>query len=94
MAAAGMARAAEILQERYTLVVTNVPFLSLQRQSGKPVLLGFAECPSRRSAKGDIATVFISRIFGWLGEGGTQAVVTPQNWLFLKRHIASCGRGC
>ena len=27
--------------------------------------------------------MFVSRIFGWLGEGGTQAVVTPQNWLFL-----------
>ena len=34
-------------------------------------------------AKGDIATVFVSRIFGWLGRGGTQAVVSPQNWLFL-----------
>ena len=28
----------------------------------------------------------MSRIFGWLGEGGTQAVVTPQNWLFLKTY--------
>ena len=37
-------------------------------------------------AKGDLATVFVSRIFGWLGEGGTQAVVSPQNWLFLKTY--------
>ena len=34
-------------------------------------------------AKGDIATVFASRIFRWLGDHGTQALVTPQNWLFL-----------
>ena len=83
VAAAGMARAAEILQGRYTLVVTNVPFLARGKQGSG--LRGFAE--SRHGdAKGDIATVFVSRIFGWLGEGGTQAVVTPQNWLFLKSY--------
>lgn len=27
--------------------------------------------------------MFVSRILGWLGEGGAQAVVVPQNWLFL-----------
>ena len=80
VAAAGMARAAEILQGRYTLVVTNVPFLARGKQGGG--LRSFAET-HHGDAKGDIATVFVSRIFGWLGKGGTQAVVTPQNWLFL-----------
>ena len=83
VAAAGMARAAEILQGRYTLVVTNVPFLARGKQGGG--LRSFAET-RHGDAKGDIATVFVSRIFGWLGEGGTQAVVTPQNWLFLKTY--------
>ena len=83
VAAAGMARAAEILQGRYTLVVTNVPFLSLQRQSSS---LSSWSSVHHGSAKGDIATVLVSRIFGWLGEGGTQAVVTPQNWLFLRTY--------
>ena len=83
VAAAGMARAAEILQGRYTLVVTNVPFLARGKQGGG--LRRFAET-HHGDAKGDIATVFVSRIFGWLGEGGTQAVVTPQNWLFLKTY--------
>ena len=80
VAAAGMARAAEIMQGRYTLVVTNVPFLARGKQGRG--LRSFAET-HHGDAKGDIATVFVSRIFGWLAEGGTLAVVTPQNWLFL-----------
>ena len=80
VAAAGMARAAEILTGRYTLVVTNVPFLARGKQG--PRLRKFAET-HHGEAKGDIATVFASRIFRWLGDHGTQALVTPQNWLFL-----------
>ena len=80
VAAAGMARAAEILTGRYTLVMTNVPFLARGKQGTR--LYDFAET-HHREAKGDIATVFVSRIFQWLGDYGTQALVTPQNWLFL-----------
>ena len=80
VAAAGMARAAEILTGRYTLVVTNVPFLARGKQATR--LRKFAET-HHGEAKGDIATVFASRIFRWLGDHGTQALVTPQNWLFL-----------
>lgn len=83
VAAAGMARAAEILTGRYTLVVTNVPFLARGRQGAR--LLKFTET-HHGDAKGDIATVFASRIFRWLGDDGTQALVTPQNWLFLTRY--------
>ena len=78
-----MARAAEILQGRYTLVVTNVPFLARGKQASG--LRTFAET-HHGDAKGDLATVLVSRIFGWLGKGGTQAVVSPQNWLFLKTY--------
>ena len=80
VAAAGMARAARILVGRYTLVATNVPFLARRRQGA--VLREFAET-HHGDAKGDIATVFASRIFRWLDDHGTQALVTPQNWLFL-----------
>ncbi len=83
VAAAGMARAAEILQGRYTLVVTNVPFLARGKQGSG--LRAFAET-HHGDAKGDLATMFVSRIFGWLGRRGTQAVVSPQNWLFLKTY--------
>ncbi len=83
MAAAGMARAAEILQGEYTLVVTNVPFLARGKQGA--ALRTFAET-HHGDARGDIATVFVSRIFRWLGRNGTMAVVSPQNWLFLKTY--------
>ena len=83
VAAAGMAGAAEILTGRYTLVVTNVPFLARGKQGTR--LRDFAEA-QHGDAKGDIATVFVSRIFRWLGDHGTQALVTPQGWLFLPRY--------
>ncbi len=83
VAAAEMAGAAEILTGRYTLVVTNVPFLGRGRQGAR--LRKFAQ-RHHGDAKGDIATVFASRIFRWLGDHGTQALVTPQNWLFLPRY--------
>ena len=80
VAAQGMARAAELLAERYTLVVTNVPYLARGRQSD-----GLKTFAARRhpDAKADLATLFVSRIFDWLAPHGAQAVVTPQNWLFL-----------
>ena len=80
VAAQGMARAAELLAGRYHLVVTNVPYLARGKQSDE--LKQFAQ-NRHPSAKGDLATLFVSRIFGWLDKHGVQAVVTPQNWLFL-----------
>lgn len=38
------------------------------------------------SLAGDLATIFVSRILRWLGKSGTQALVAPQNWLFLTRY--------
>ena len=83
VAAEGMARAAELLAGTYTLVVTNVPFLARGKQSA--VLRSFAEA-QHGEAKGDLATLFVARILRWLDESGTQALVTPQNWLFLKSY--------
>ena len=80
VAAQGMARAAELLAGRYHLVVTNVPYLARGKQSD--ALRQFAQ-DRHPAAKGDLATLFVSRIFGWLDDHGVQAVVTPQNWLFL-----------
>ena len=80
VAAQGMARAAELLAGRYHLVVTNVPYLARGKQSD--ALKQFAQ-DRHSAAKGDLATLFVSRIFGWLDRHGVQAVVTPQNWLFL-----------
>ncbi|MEX2218828.1 MAG: N-6 DNA methylase [Phycisphaerales bacterium] len=80
VAAQGMAKAAEILAGEYTLVITNVPYLGRGGQGD--VLKDFAE-KRFAEAKADLATVFVSRILRWLAQGGTTAVVTPQNWLFL-----------
>ena len=80
VAAQGIARAAELLAGRYHLVITNVPYLARGKQSD--VMRQFAQ-NRHPAAKGDLATLFVSRIFGWLDKHGVQAVVTPQNWLFL-----------
>ncbi|MCY4122617.1 MAG: SAM-dependent DNA methyltransferase [Acidobacteria bacterium] len=83
VAAQGMARAAELLAGRYHLVITNVPYLARSKQGD--VLKQFAQ-DRYPSAKGDLATLFVSRSFGWLGKRGGLALVTPQNWLFLKSY--------
>ena len=78
--AQGMARTAELLTSRYTLVITNVPYLARGKQGER--LRAFCE---RRypSAKNDLATVFLERCLDLCMEGGTASLVLPQNWLFL-----------
>ena len=83
VAAAGMVRAASLLGGTYSLVITNFPYLARGRQGA--ALRAFAE-QSYRASGGDLATMFVERSFGWLGDHGTQAVVAPQNWLFLKTY--------
>ncbi len=80
VAAAGIARAATLLAGHYTLVITNVPYLGWGKQH--PALRSYAE-RNHKAAKGDLATMFVERAFGWLGKSGAQAFVLPQNWLFL-----------
>ena len=80
VAARGMARAAELLAGRYHLVITNVPYLARGKQGD--ALKQFAR-DQHPAAKGDLATLFVSRGFGWFDKHGAQALVTPQNWLFL-----------
>lgn len=80
VAAQGMAKAAEILSGEYMLTITNVPYLGRGGQGNAIKTFCEQQYPD---AKSDLATVFVSRILRWLAEGGTTAVVTPQNWLFL-----------
>ena len=80
VAARGMARAAELLADRYHLVTTNVPYLARGKQS--ETLRDF--CARRYpAAKNDLATVFMKRCLELCAEGGTASLVLPQNWLFL-----------
>ena len=80
VAAQGMARAAEILARHFHLVVTNVPYLVFKKQG--EILKTFCE-NSAPDAKMDLATVFVRRCMELATPGGTAALVTPQNWLFL-----------
>jgi hypothetical protein len=78
--AQGLVAAAKLLSRRYTLIATNVPYLTNGKQH--EITKSFADL-HYREASSDIATVFIQRLLGLLNDFGSQAVVSPQNWLFL-----------
>jgi hypothetical protein len=82
-AAEGVAKAAMLLARTYTLVVTNVPYLKNGKQSD--MLKKF--CGEHHvNASPDLATTFLERCRLFTNSGGTYAVVTPQNWFFLKSY--------
>lgn len=80
VAAQGLAKAAEILTGRFTLVATNVPYLGRGKQDD--VLKDYCE-DRHEEAKADLATCFVDRCLVCCADGGTSALVTPQTWLFL-----------
>lgn len=83
--AQGMSEAAELLAARYTLVVTNVPYM--QRGKHGPVLRTYLDENYQRS-KADLATAMLERCFAFCALGGLLAVVAPQHALFLKSYSA------
>lgn len=85
VAAHGLAKAAQILAGGFTIVATNVPYLGRGRQD--EVLRDYCDI-HHPNGKPDIATAFIERCLGFVGEGGTTALVTPQNWMFLNAYQA------
>jgi hypothetical protein len=78
--AAGIAKAGELLGKKYTLIMTNVPYLSRGKQ-GK-IMADYCE-KNYPEAKGDLATVFLNKMLKANTEGGISCSVIPQNWLFL-----------
>jgi hypothetical protein len=80
VAAQGITKAAEILNGKYTLVITNVPYLSRSKQSEKLREFCGTYYPE---AKNDLATTFLERCLGYCHDGGATSIVLPQNWLFL-----------
>lgn len=78
--AKGLATATELLAGRYALVVTNVPYLGRGKQDD--VLKDYLE-EQYPLGKADLATAFVLRCLEFCEEGGSTALVTPQNWLFL-----------
>jgi hypothetical protein len=78
--AEGMARALESLLASYTLVATNVPFLSRSKQEGSLQAYLAKNFPY---ANQDLATAFLERCLALVERHGTVALVTPHNWYFL-----------
>jgi hypothetical protein len=80
VAAKGIARAAQILSRKYSLVVTNVPYLGRAKQVSE---LRDYVAKVYPDAKADLATCFVERCLAFCADHGVTSLVTPQNWLFL-----------
>ncbi len=80
VAAQGLLAAFRILMSRFTLVATNVPYLGRGKQNQK--LTQYC-AEFHADAKVDLATCFVDRCLRFCADGGSAALVTPQNWLFL-----------
>lgn len=78
--AQGLAETGEILNGTYHLVATNVPYVGFKKES--ETLQVFCEAYADK-AKHNLATIFLVRCIELCREGGTTALVGPQNWLFL-----------
>ncbi|WP_086712896.1 Eco57I restriction-modification methylase domain-containing protein, partial [Vibrio gigantis] len=79
----GLIKNAQLLASNYHWVVTNVPYL--KRGNQDPLLQKFCENNYPKS-KGDLATTFIERFYGFCGSLGMSSSVLPQNWMFLKSY--------
>ena len=85
LSALGLLDAARLLDARYHLVVTNVPYLARGKQSD--VLKTYCEI-QYKDAKNDLANVFLERCLelSWGDGAGVVQIVMPQNWLFLSSY--------
>lgn len=79
LTAKGLLDAARLLDDRYHLVVTNVPYLVRGKQSA--ALRDFATSYFAE-AQNDLATVFLSRCLELTAAHGYMCSVSPQNWLY------------
>ncbi|ASM78964.1 restriction endonuclease subunit M [Vitreoscilla filiformis] len=84
LTALGLLDAARLLDGRYHLVVTNVPYLARSKQNN--TLKDYCEA-YYPEAKNDLANVFLERCLELCRDQGAGVVqiVMPQNWLFLAR---------
>ena len=78
--AAGIAKAGQLLAKKYTLQITNVPYLSRGKQDN--VMVDYCD-QNYKEAKGDLATVFLEKMLKSNIDGGISCSVILQNWLFL-----------
>lgn len=75
--------ASALLSRTYVLVATNPPFLHRSKQTEE--VRAFLDLAYPRTSQ-DLATAFIDRAISFTANGGSVAVVSPQNWLQLGRY--------
>lgn len=80
ISAKGLMKAAELLEKKYELVITNVPYLG--RRDQNQYLKDYCSNWYAES-KSDLANVFLMRCIELAGLKGLVQIVMPQNWLFL-----------
>ena len=83
LTARGLLDAARLLDGRYHLVVTNVPYLARGKHSEELKRYCDRHYPAARN---DLATVFVERCHELCIEGGVACLVSPQNWWFLQSY--------
>ena len=81
--AQGAYTALKLLTKKYHLVVTNFPFLGLERQA--PELSEFLK-KNHSIAKRDLATSFLHRCKSLSAIGGVTSAVMPGEWTFKPSH--------
>jgi hypothetical protein len=77
--ARGVAKAAEILANQFTLVATNVPYVGQIWQTDS---LRSWCVTNHENAKTDLAFVFLRRLIALARPAGAVSLVMPQGWLF------------
>ncbi len=83
LSALGLLDAARLLDSRYHLVVTNVPYLTRSKQH--QVIRTYCDA-YYSDEKSDLSTSFLQRCLELCYQGGNACVVLPQNWLFLSSY--------
>jgi hypothetical protein len=83
LVAKGMADAAAILSQRWTLQTTNVPFLTEIKFTADLGAYVNRHFPVSRQ---NMATIFIDRMLRLSQKNGVIAFVAPQSWFYLKRY--------
>ena len=78
--ARGLLAAARLLDDRYHLVITNVPYLARGKHTDE---LNRYCNKHYHAARHDLAAVFVERCHELCFDGGAFCVVSPQNWWFL-----------
>ena len=85
LSAQGLLEAACLLDQRYHLVITNVPYLARGKQEEALKDYCALHYPN---AKNDLANVFLERCLELAVAGsGVVQIVMPQNWLFLATYL-------